>query len=134
MQPYSRSQSSQHGLGSRSQDAIIADGETASSIVPFDRQMYAISVSCADISNIPAGATLSLKINRDGDSVMFPAMKVDADGAIVPISYTLPTQSFDLLLPDIAFVENIQLVLSIAADGGPVLFEVTGIDEGIRVG
>lgn len=134
MQPYSRTQSSQAGFGSRTEDTLIADGATESGIVPFGRQVYAVSVACADVSNIPAGATLSLKINRDGDSVMYDATKVNANDEIVDIAYTLPAKGFDFILPDIAFIENIQLVLSAAATGGPVQFEVTGFDEGIRVG
>jgi len=124
----------QASFGSRSEDALIADGQTESGIVPFGRQVYAVSIACADVSNIPADTTVTMKINRDGGSVMYAAMKGEDANDTNDFVYGLPAKAFDFILPDIAFIENIQFILSQATSGGPVLFEVTGIDEDIRVG
>ena len=62
-----------------------------------------------------------------------PGGNADAEST-TDIVYGIPAKAFDFILPDIAFIENIQIILSQAASGGPVLFEVTGIDEGKRVG
>ena len=134
MPTYSRSQPAPTGFGSRSGLATVASGETESNVVEFGRQVYAVSIACADVSNIPAATTLTMKINRDGGSVMYAAMKGEDTNVATAISYGIPAVAFDFILPDVAFIENIQFILSAAASGGPVLFEVTGIDEGIRVG
>ncbi|MAU11734.1 MAG: hypothetical protein CL607_18055 [Anaerolineaceae bacterium] len=134
MPTYSRSQPAPTGFGSRSGLATVASGETESNVVEFGRQVYAVSIACADVSNIPADTTFTMKINRDGGSVMYAAMKGEDANDTNDIVYGLPAKAFDFILPDIAFIENIQFILSAAASGGPVLFEVTGIDEGIRVG
>lgn len=134
MPTYSRSQPAPTGFGSRSGLATVASGETDSSIVKFGRQVYAIAIACSDVSNIPADTTITLKINRDGGAALYAAMKGEDAEDTNDIVYGLPAKAFDFILPDIAFIENIQFILSAAASGGPVIFEVTGIDEGKRVG
>lgn len=134
MPPFSRSQPAPTGFGSRDEQALVANGETESNVVQFGRQVYAVSIACADVSNVPADTTFTMKINRDGGGVLYTAMKCEDTNVATAIAYGIPAVAFDFILPDIAFIENIQIILSQAASGGPVIFEVTGIDEGIRVG
>ena len=112
----------------------IPDGATGANVAAVDlgRNYAYIVIKCTDASHIQATTTLGAQVGYDADDALVTLYEQNDPGAIWASS-NLPTSgTFGSLLVYAFGAQRVRLVLSKAASGGAVPFEVYGIAESVQ--
>ena len=111
----------------------IPNGATGANVAPVDfgrNYAYAV-IKCTDAQYIQATTTLGAQVGYDADDALVDLYERDTPGT--KWAGNLPTSgTFGFMLLHAFGVQRIRLVLSKAASGGAVPFEVYGIAESVQ--
>lgn len=112
----------------------IPDGETGANVAAVDlgRNYAYVVVKCTDAQYIQAVTTLGAQIGYDADDTLVDLYEQNDPGTKWA-GGNLPTSgTFGFLLVHAFGAQRVRLVLSQAASGGAVPFEVYGIAESME--
>jgi len=112
----------------------IPDGETGANVAAVDlgRNYAYVVVKCTDAQYIQAATTLGAQIGYDADDTLVDLYEQNDPGTKWA-GGNLPTSgTFGFLLVHAFGAQRVRLVLSQAASGGAVPFEVYGIAESVE--
>lgn len=112
----------------------IPDGATGANVAPVDlgRNYAYVVIKCTDAQRIQATTTLGAQVGYDADDALVDLYEQNNPGTKWA-SGNLPTSgTFGCLLVHAFGAQRVRLVLSKAASGGAVPFEVYGIAESVQ--
>ena len=114
---------------------VDTDDGTLAGAADLGRNYAGIIITCEDCEFIDPATTMTLLVGMTATDTLCDLHESDSAGTVWT-SLALPAaaaSTFHALIPDAAFCQRIQIMLSNVANGGSVVFKVWGFDPAIPV-